>query len=121
MHLQSLTNGELHAYAMRFIGRLRSFQTNVDRARDDTLDKTLPGWSDEARARGFRQTTQSLQNQHQKTQDDFDSDFSSEAAALQSELMARLGIPVRNDGEALEPLRYDAADYLEELAGKLVA
>jgi len=105
---------------MRFIGQLRSFQVSADKARGETLEKTLPGWSDEARARGFRQTTRSLQTQHQKTQDDFDADFSSGARDLQRELMARLGIPVRHDGESLEPLRYDAADYLEELVRSLM-
>lgn len=120
MPLQSLTDAELRDHAMLFIARLRSFQTSTDRARDAVLDKTLPGWSDEARVSGFRRTTQSLQSQHEQTQDDFNSDFSSEAVALQRELMARLGIPVRRDGETLEPLRYDAADYLEELVRKLV-
>jgi hypothetical protein len=118
--LQSLTDGELRDHAMLFIARLRSFQTSTDRARADVLDKTLPGLSVEAQASGFRRTTRSLQSQHAQAQDDFDSSFSSQAASLQRELMARLGIPVRRDGEKLEPLRYDAADYLEELARKLV-
>ena len=120
MQLQSLTDVELRDHAMLFVARLRSFQTSADEAREEVLDKTLPGWSDEARASGFRRATQSLQHQHQQTQQDFDSEFRSDAVALQRELMARLGIPVRHDGEKLEPLHYDAANYLEELARKLV-
>lgn len=120
MSLKSLTDIELRDRAMLFVARLRSFQTSADRVRTEALDKTLPGWSEEARASGFRRTTQSLQYQHEQTQEDFNADFSSEAAALQQELMARLGIPVRRDGEKLQPLRYDAADYLEELVRKLV-
>jgi hypothetical protein len=121
MHLQSLKDVELCDQVMLFVARLRSFQASVNQAREDVLDKTLPGWSDEARASGFRQTTQTLQSQHQQMQDQFDSEFSADAVALQRELMARLGIPVRHDGEKLEPLRRDSADYLEELARKLVS
>ncbi|HEX3097566.1 MAG TPA: hypothetical protein VHQ02_07605 [Usitatibacter sp.] len=120
MPLQALTDIELRDHAMLFIARLRGFQTQTDHARAEVLDKTLPGWSDEARASGFRRTTRSLQSQHEQTQEDFHSDFSSEAASIQRELLARLGIPVRHDGEKLEALRYDAADYLEELVRKLV-
>ena len=105
---------------MALVARLRSFQISADKARQDVLDETLPGWSDEARETGFRRITRSLQEQHQQTQRDFNSDFMSEAVALQKELMARLGIAVRRDGEKLERLRYDAASYLEELARKLV-
>lgn len=119
MHIQSLTDVELRDHAMLFVARLRSFQAGVDGARDAILDKTLPGWSDQARASGFRQNTQSLQLQHQQTQDEFNSEFSDDAIALQTELMARLGIPVRHNGEKLEPLHYDAGNYLEELARKL--
>jgi hypothetical protein len=44
----------------------------------------------------------------------------SDALALRQELMSRLGIasPLEG-GDTLKPLRYDAADYLEELARSL--
>ena len=68
---------------------------------------------------GFLRTTQSLQSQHEWTQKNFNADFRLDATALEMELMARLGVPVRHDGKMLEALRYDSADYLEELANRL--
>ena len=92
---------------------------NADEGRDAVLDRTLPGWSDEARAAAFQRMTLVLQNLHENVQKDFKSDFRGKALALQRELMARLGIAVRRDGVELAPLKYDAADYLEELAQRL--
>lgn len=110
---------ELRDRTLRLVARLSTFQARADQARNELLDKTLPGWSEEARVSGFRQATQSLRQQHEQTQVDFEADFRTEADSLRRELMARLGIPVRHDGEALPPLHYDAAAYLEELALKL--
>jgi len=119
LDLQSLTNAELRGVTLIFATRLRSFQTSTDDTRQAALEKTLPGWSDASRAIGFLRTTQSLQQQHERAQRDFNADFRLDATALETELMARLGIPVRHDGESMPALKYDSADYLEELAGRL--
>jgi len=117
--IESLTDGQLRERTLELVTRLREFQERSDRERGVFLDKTLPGWSDEARKEGFKQTTQSLQSHHWDIQQHFGVEFKPEAVALQRELMARLGICVRRDGEELAPLQYDAADYLEELARRL--
>lgn len=119
MRLRSLTNVELRDRTLALAARLRRFQAGADGDRKVMLDRTLPGWTVEARAIGFRQTTLTLKEHHDKTQSTFKLSFRSQTLALQRELMARLGIPVRHDGEELAPLQYDAADYLEELARKL--
>ncbi len=119
LDLQALTNAELRGVTMLFVTRLRSFQTSTDDTRQASLEKTLPGWSDASRAIGFLRTTQSLQQQHERAQRDFNADYQVDATALEAELMARLGIPVRHDGESLPVLKYDSADYLEELVGYL--
>ncbi|HEX4331316.1 MAG TPA: hypothetical protein VH040_04190 [Usitatibacter sp.] len=117
--IESLTDGQLRESTLELVARLREFQERSDRERSVVLDRTLPGWSDAARKEGFRQTTQSLQSHHGDVQDHFGAEFKPEAMALQRELMARLGISVRRDGEDLAALQYDAADYLEELARRL--
>ncbi|HEX4780683.1 MAG TPA: hypothetical protein VH301_08015 [Usitatibacter sp.] len=106
---------------MKFVSELRTFQATADEGREAILDKTLPGRSDEARGIAFQRVTLVLKNLHENVQKDFKSDFRGEALALQRELMARLGIAVRRDGVELAPLKYDAADYLEELARRLPA
>ena len=119
LDLQCLTNAELRGVTMIFVTRLRSFQASTDGTRQASLEKTLPGWSDAARAIGFLRTTQSLQQQHERAQRDFNTDYRLDATALETELMARLGIPVRHDGASVPALKYDSSDYLEELAGRL--
>jgi hypothetical protein len=102
-----------------FSAGLRAFQHAADEGRALVLDKTLPGWTQEAREMGFRKSTRDLQNHHHEVQSEFKADFEAEALSLERELMARLGIAVRHDGEPLVPLHYDAADYLEDLARRL--
>ncbi len=120
MRLSSLTNGELRDRTLELAARLRTFQTGADESRSELLDRTLPGLTVEEQGRGFRQVTSSLQRHHEDTQSDFRARFESEALALQNELMSRLGIDVPRDGEEQLPhLRYDAAEYLEELARRL--
>jgi len=119
VRFQTLTDSQLRERTLELAARLREFQTTADEGRSAVLNKTLPGWSGEARARGFTQITHSLQSHHSDVQRDFKSEFEAEALALERELMARLGIAVRRDGVTLSPLQYDAADYLEELARRL--
>ena len=119
MPLQTLTDAELCQRTLDFCAGLRAFQHAADQGRDLVLDRTLPGWTREAREFGFRQSTRELQNHHHEVQSEFKAEFEAEALSLERELMARLGIAVRRDGEVLVPLRYNAADYLEELAQRL--
>jgi hypothetical protein len=120
MHLSSLTNAQLRDRTLALAARLRTFQEGADEGRNDLIDTTLPGWSHEEQGRAFRRITSSLQRHHEETQSDFRTGFMSDALALRQELMSRLGIasPLEG-GDNLEPLRYDAADYLEELARSL--
>ena len=119
VRLRSYTDSQLRERTLELVARLRAFQAGADQGRDNVLDKTLPGRSDEARAAAFRRITTVLRDLHENVQKDFKAGFRGEALALQRELMARLGIAVRRDGIELAPLQYDAADYLEELAQRL--
>jgi hypothetical protein len=119
-HIRRLSDGQLCERTFEFAAALRLFQIAADEGRAVVLDRTLPGWSLAAREEGFRQITRALQNHQHEVQSDFQQEFEAEALALEAELMARLGIAVRRDGVVLIPLRYNAADYLEELAQRLV-
>jgi len=119
-HIRSLSDRQLCERTFEFAAALRLFQTAADAGRAIVLDRTLPGWSLQAREEGFRQTTRALKNHQHEVEKDFQQEFEAEALALEAELMARLGIAVRRDGVVLVPLRYNAADYLDELAQRLV-
>ena len=118
MRLSGITNAQLRARTLKFAARLRAFQKGADEGRNEMLDKTLPGWSQEEQGKAFRQMSKSLRHHHDDTQSDFKTQFLAEALALQDEIMARLDMEVPAE-HPLAPIRYDAADYLEELARKL--
>src|SRR5436309_13086843 len=93
--IELLTDDQLRERTLDVAMRLRQFQQRCDEERSVVLDRTLPGWSDESRQEGFRQTTRSLQSHHGEVQEHFGAEFRSEVTALQRELMSRLGISDR--------------------------
>jgi hypothetical protein len=118
MKLRGITIAQLRARTLKFAARLRAFQKDADEGRNEMLDKTLPGWSREEQGKAFRQMSKDLRHHHDDTQGDFKAQYLAEALALQEEIMARLDMRVPPE-HPLAPLRYDAADYLEELARQL--
>ncbi len=118
MTLRNITNAQLGARTLELAARLRAFQLGADECRNEMIDKTLPGWSREEQGKAFRQMSKSLRHHHDDTQSEFKAQFLAEALALQEEIMGRLDMKVPPE-HPLAPIRYDAADYLEELARKL--